>query len=84
MESRTRPSLLLAVRDPSNGRAWETFTQRYEGIIRGWCRRKGLRPEDVDEVTQVVLFKLFQEMPTFVYDPRKRFRSWLRGWLRMR
>lgn len=52
--------------------------QHYEGRIRGWCRREGLRNADEDEVTQLVLAKLVEKMPQFVYDPAKgRFRDWL-------
>jgi RNA polymerase sigma-70 factor (ECF subfamily) len=74
---RTSASLLIAVRDPSAGQAWASFTARYEGPIRRWCRCRGLGPEAEDAVTQQVLVKLLDEMRTFVYDPRRRFRAWL-------
>src|SRR5437868_2865175 len=75
-ESRTRASLLRAVRDYGNAQAWAAFTVRYEGLIRGWCRRKGLRHADEDEVVQAILAKLVVKL--FDYDPEKGgFRHWL-------
>jgi RNA polymerase sigma-70 factor (ECF subfamily) len=77
-ESQTRSSLLSAVRNPGDERAWAAFTQRYEGVIRACCRAQGLGPEAADELTQVVLVKLVEAMPHFVYDPARGFRHWLR------
>src|SRR3954465_6842255 len=77
-DSQTRASLLLAVRDYDNRRAWADFLQRYEGLIRSWCRRAGLGPADEDEITQVVLTKLVEIIRDFDYEPRRgRFRNWL-------
>jgi RNA polymerase sigma factor (sigma-70 family) len=76
-ESQTRSSLICAVRNPRNERAWAAFTQRYEGVIRACCRAQGLGPEAADELTQVVLVKFVKAMPGFVYDPPRGFRHWL-------
>src|SRR3954453_24019719 len=71
-------SLLLAVRDYDNRRAWADLLQRYEGFIRSWCRRTGLGPADEDEITQVVLTKLVIIIRDFDYEPQRgRFRNWL-------
>jgi RNA polymerase sigma factor (sigma-70 family) len=78
-ETQTRASLLLAVRDYGNAPAWAAFTRRYEGPIRAWCRRMGLRHDDEDDVVQAILVKLVEKIRQFDYDPRKgRFRQWLR------
>src|SRR3954471_24566744 len=75
---KTRASLLLAMRDFGDRRAWADFLWRYEGLIRRWCHRAGLGPADVDEVTQIVLSKLVETIRDFDYEPRKgRFRGWL-------
>lgn len=76
-ESQTRSSLLCAVRNLSDERAWAAFTRRYEGVIRACCRAQGLGPEAADEMTQAVLVKLVDTMPKFVYDPALGFRHWL-------
>jgi RNA polymerase sigma-70 factor (ECF subfamily) len=77
LESQTRSTLLCAVRNPRDERAWAAFTQRYEGVIRARCRAQGLGPEAADEMTQAVLVKLVEAMPDFVYDPARGFRHWL-------
>jgi RNA polymerase sigma-70 factor (ECF subfamily) len=78
-ESQTRASLLCAVRDPKDEQAWASFAQRYERVIRACCRTQGLRPDEIDELTQSVLAKLVLVMPKFVYDPEAQgFRHWLR------
>ena len=77
-ELHTNPSLLRAVRDPTSDQAWAAFAARYEGPIRRWCRCLGLGGDAVDEMTQRVLVKLLDAMQSFDYDPRRRFRGWLR------
>jgi RNA polymerase sigma-70 factor (ECF subfamily) len=74
----TSPTLLAKVRDYENREAWERFLSQYEPLIRGWCRRFGVRGADADEVSAMVLLKLGQRMRSFTYDPSRRFRAWLR------
>jgi RNA polymerase sigma-70 factor (ECF subfamily) len=77
--SRTRSSLLARLReDATDQDAWAEFVARYSPQIAGWCRRFGLQPVDVEEVTQTVLVKLASKMRTFAYDPTQSFRGWLR------
>ena len=77
-EAKTRASQLSAVRDPHDGKAWAAFQKLYEGPIQRWALTMGLSPNDAQELTQDVLIKLNEEMPTFIYDPKKKFRGWLR------
>lgn len=59
--------------------AWVVFHSRYRGVILGWCLRRGLSPEDAEDLTQDVLLKLFQQLPHYRHDPaRGQFRSWLK------
>jgi RNA polymerase sigma-70 factor (ECF subfamily) len=75
----TSPTLLRELRDPGQReRAWRTFLERYRPLIRGWCYRAGLGRDDAEEVSAAVLAKLVTVMSTFVYDPSRRFRCWLR------
>jgi RNA polymerase sigma-70 factor (ECF subfamily) len=72
-------TLLRDLGTPENqADAWRVFLQRYSPLLESWCRRLGLRHSDVDEVTARVLAKLAQVMPTFQYDPSRRFRGYLR------
>jgi RNA polymerase sigma factor (sigma-70 family) len=75
----TRVSLLIRLRrEPTDQRAWDEFAQRYGGLIEAWCRQRGLQAADVDDVSQNVLLKLANHLRSFVYDPSRRFRGFLR------
>jgi RNA polymerase sigma-70 factor (ECF subfamily) len=51
--SRTPASLLerIRVNDPE---AWRRLLSLYQPLVRFWCARGGLAPEDVEDVTQEV------------------------------
>jgi RNA polymerase sigma-70 factor (ECF subfamily) len=74
----TRASLLLAAGDPANEKARAAFAECYAGLITDWCRRWGLQKADQANVVQTILCRLFEMLPTFQYDPGKRFRGLLR------
>jgi RNA polymerase sigma-70 factor (ECF subfamily) len=79
-DSRTQRTLLERLTQPGDGNqaAWAEFVDRYGRKIYGWCLRWGLRREDAQDVTQVVLLKLVRRMKEFTYDPSRRFRAWLK------
>ena len=75
----TRVSLLIRLRqEPTDQRAWDEFAQRYGRLIGAWCQQWGLQPADADDVSQNVLLKLAHHLRSFVYDPGRRFRGFLR------
>jgi RNA polymerase sigma-70 factor (ECF subfamily) len=75
----TRLSLLSRLRrDPNDASAWDEFVGRYGPQIDGWCRRWGLQEADAQDVTQMVLVRLAAKLRTFVYDPARSFRGWLK------
>jgi RNA polymerase sigma-70 factor (ECF subfamily) len=75
--SETRTSLIRNVRDPQHPR-WPEFVAIYEPLVRGHLRSKGLRSDDVEEVTQIVFAKLAQALQEFDLDKQRgRFRTWL-------
>jgi RNA polymerase sigma-70 factor (ECF subfamily) len=74
----TRPSLLVRLRDPRDGQAWELFVRLYAPLIYGLGRRRGLQDADAADLTQEVLRTVSRALPDFEYDPaRGQFRSWL-------
>jgi RNA polymerase sigma-70 factor (ECF subfamily) len=76
---RTRTSLLARLRQaPPDQAAWAEFVDRYGRQIHAWCRRWGLQEADAQDVTQTVLLRLASTLPTFAYDPARRFRAWLK------
>jgi RNA polymerase sigma-70 factor (ECF subfamily) len=77
--SATRVSLLARLRqEPADQGAWSEFVARYGPQIDAWCRRWGLQEADAQDVTQALLVLLAAKLRGFVYDPRRRFRAWLR------
>jgi RNA polymerase sigma factor (sigma-70 family) len=77
--SQTSPTLLGRLRqEPADQAAWEQFVERYGRQVYGWCRQSKLQDADAEDVTQMVLVRLAQRMRSFVYDPSKSFRGWLR------
>jgi RNA polymerase sigma-70 factor (ECF subfamily) len=77
--SHTSPTLLGRLRqEPSDQAAWAQFVERYGRQVYGWCRKANLQDADAEDVTQMVLARLAQRMRSFVYDPSKSFRGWLR------
>jgi len=76
----TRSSVLKAVADTGNDAAWNRFFDLYAGFVYSLARYKGLKPEDADDMVQVVFADLARNLPTFKYDREKgRFRSYLAG-----
>jgi RNA polymerase sigma-70 factor (ECF subfamily) len=65
-------------RDPTNQAAWGAFVEHYGPRIYDWCRRWRLQEADAQDVTQNVLLRLAEKMRTFVYDPSRSFRAWLK------
>jgi RNA polymerase sigma-70 factor (ECF subfamily) len=75
----TRLSLLSRLRhDPNDASAWDEFVGRYGPQIDSWCRRWGLQEADAQDVAQMVLVRLAAKLRTFVYDPARSFRGWLK------
>lgn len=76
----TRSSVLKAVADTGNDAAWNRLFDLYAGFVFSIARRKGLKPDDADDMVQVVFTDLARNLPTFNYDrARGRFRSYLTG-----
>jgi RNA polymerase sigma-70 factor (ECF subfamily) len=64
--------------DPMDQAAWREFVQRYGPQIYRWCRKWKLQDADAQDVTQAVLAKLAVRMRTFVYDPARSFRGYVK------
>jgi RNA polymerase sigma factor (sigma-70 family) len=75
--SKTRLSLLEGLRDRRNHEAWEKFVDRYGPRVIQWARA-WFYPSDAEDVAQMVFLKLVPAMETFVYQPGKKFRSYLK------
>jgi RNA polymerase sigma-70 factor (ECF subfamily) len=79
LSDRTRPSLLIRLRDSCDGRSWQAFFDRYWRLIYGFARKCGLSSADSEDVLQDVIIEVFKSMPAFEYDRcRGTFRAYLR------
>lgn len=76
----TRSSVLKAVADTSNEKAWKRLFDLYAGFVFSIARSKGLSVTDSDDIVQNVFVDLARNLPQFNYDRSKgRFRSYLIG-----
>ena len=74
----TRASLLLRLRDPHDGGAWEEFVRLYAPLVYGYARHQGLQDADAADLSQEVLRAVAGAVSRFDYDPgRGAFRNWL-------
>lgn len=67
---------MIRARDPQDEKAWEDFTAYYQQFIRKlvFCMR--IPPQDMEEVSQEVLIRLWKSLPS--YDPAQGpFRPWM-------
>jgi RNA polymerase sigma-70 factor (ECF subfamily) len=74
----TSVSLLRRLREPDHQAAWQRFVDLYAPLIFHWGVNHGLSTTDAAELVQEVLAVLVTKLPGFQYDPKRRFRGWLR------
>ena len=74
----TRPSLLVRIRQASDGEAWSQFVEIYAPLVYGFYRRHGLQDADAADLTRDVLCAVAKTARDLDYDPRRgSFRGWL-------
>jgi len=78
VELHTQPSLLLRIRQPTDGDAWRQFVELYAPLVYGFLRKQGLQDADAADVAQDVLRTVAQRIGELEYD---RSRGSFRGWL---
>jgi RNA polymerase sigma-70 factor (ECF subfamily) len=58
---------------------WELLLRLYRPLVRWWCRGKGTRPEDTEDVVQEVFTNVLRTIGEFNKRPhRGAFRAWLK------
>jgi len=73
----TSQTLLRRAADWRDLPAWHEMFQRYDPLLRDWCRKVLSDESEVAEVSQRVWIELADRMKTFRYDPTRSFRGWL-------
>lgn len=75
---KTRPSLILQLRDPADLAAWQEFVEIYQPVISSLACKRGLQEADAADLTQEVLARVARTINTWDPDPAKgSFRAWL-------
>ena len=76
---RTRPSLLLRLRDFQDRKSWEEFVELYGPLILRYLLHVGVARQEALDLVQDVLWLVVRNIRHFEYDPlRGRFRDWLK------
>lgn len=74
----TRASLILRLPDAADVAAWEELVAVYGPLVYRLARRKGLQPNDADDLVQEVLTVVSNSVEEWLQrTDRGRFRAWL-------
>ena len=74
----TSTSLLARLRTGEETQAWDRFVRLYTPVLFYWVRRQGVPSDDTADLVQEVFAVLVKQLPTFHYNPQRRFGAWLR------
>jgi RNA polymerase sigma-70 factor, ECF subfamily len=74
----TSVSLLRRLREPDAESDWLRFSELYAPLVFCWGRSQGLDATDSADLVQDVMTKLVVKLREFQYDPKLKFRAWLR------
>jgi RNA polymerase sigma-70 factor (ECF subfamily) len=72
----TRHSLVIRAKDPNDEKAWADFVKYYEHFIRYLVDRMNIDTDDLEDMVQVVLIKLWKNLQKYEKQEAK-FRTWL-------
>ncbi len=75
MVDETRSSLLAALKDRSNRKAWHTFNQLYRPMLVNYACKRGLSREDAEDVTQQCVAVVVEHVGD--YQHAGSFKTWL-------
>ena len=74
----TRQTLLLRVKNPDDEQAWNEFVNYYKSFIKVILKYLNVATNDVEDLTQEILIKIWKGLQKLDYDSEKaRFRTWL-------
>ncbi|WDE97413.1 sigma-70 family RNA polymerase sigma factor [Lentisphaera profundi] len=75
----TNVTLLQRVKNQHDDQSWEEFNEYYRPYIYMITKGLNMQHDDAKEITQLIMIKIWKNLPKFDYDPDK---GYFRGWLR--
>lgn len=77
-EWKTRKTLIDRARDPNDAQAWDDFAAYYHGFIRMLLSKLQVAPDDLKDLSQDVLLKLWRSLPDMELGRNDaKFRTWV-------
>lgn len=74
----TRETLLIKLRNQHDDASWEEFVSYYSNYVFAVLKEMGVEFDDLDDIKQSILLKIWKKIPDFDYNPEKgSFRAWL-------
>ena len=74
----TPASLLVRLRQPNEGSAWDRFVELYSPLLFHWAKNLVRQEADAADLVQEAFLLLWRTLPEFQYSPTKSFHGWLR------
>lgn len=79
MSDMTSLSMLARVQRTTVGESWNEFSSMYDGYVVGYLRRRGVQPQDADDIRQEVMTVVLRRIAGFEHNGRAgAFRTWMR------
>ncbi len=74
---KTRQTLLKKIQDQDDQQSWEEFIEIYKNYIYAIIRKIGVPADDVEDIMQRIMLKLWKQLPKMDTYEIRRFRSYL-------
>ena len=74
---KTRQSLLMTLVQNKKAGAWEEFSGIYRPFIAILLHSLKISENEIEDITQNIMVKLWNKIHTFSLDGRCKFRTWL-------
>ena len=75
----TNATLLQRIKNTHDDKSWDEFNSYYRPYVYMITKGLKLQHDDAKEITQMIMIKIWKNLPKFNYDPDK---GYFRGWLR--
>jgi len=74
---KTRQTLLKKIQDQDDQQSWEEFIEIYKNYIYAIIRKIGVPADDVEDIMQRIMLKLWKQLPKMDTYEIRRFRGYL-------